>query len=157
MIAGLQTQGVNVGFNIGAEIDDKDTTGMIAGISQGGLGLPERDYYFRKGKSGRRYPRRLCQACRPDAGTSRRRPQRRRSRPANSIMAFETKLAKTSRTLVELRDPEKNSARPADRMAKLTPDLDWNGYFAKIDFPAGEGQMLVRQPEFLTAFDKLVT
>ena len=76
---------------------------------------------------------------------------------ANSIMAFETKLAKTSRTLVELRDPEKNYHKSRGPLAKLAPDLDWNGYFAKIDFPAGEGQMLVRQPEFLTAFDKLVT
>ena len=54
VIAQLQALGVNVGFHLDVQIDDKDTTAMIAGLSQGGLGLPERDYYFRAGKMRRR-------------------------------------------------------------------------------------------------------
>ena len=52
-IARLQRQGLNVGFHFDVEIDDKDTTAMIASFSQGGLGLPERDYYFRGGRTPR--------------------------------------------------------------------------------------------------------
>src|SRR5579859_7608279 len=46
-IARLHSIGVSVAFGFDSEIDFKDATMMIAGVSQGGLGLPERDYYFR--------------------------------------------------------------------------------------------------------------
>ena len=73
-------------------------------------------------------------------------------------MAFETKLAKASRTLVDLRDPEKNYNKfERAALAKLAPGLDWNGYFATIAFPGDETKVLVRQPEFFTAFGGLLT
>ena len=78
IIAQLQAQGLNVGFHLEVEIDDKDTTTMIAGFSQGGLGLPERDYYFRKGKSRRTSARPTCRtslACLNWPGTRPRRPR----------------------------------------------------------------------------------
>ena len=76
---------------------------------------------------------------------------------ADSIMALETKLAKASRTLVELRDPEKNYNKfKRAALAKLAPELDWNGYFATIAFPGSETKLLVRQPEFFTAFGGLL-
>ena len=46
----LQAQGVRAGFGFGVQVDDKDSTAMIASFWQGGLGLPERDYYLRPGK-----------------------------------------------------------------------------------------------------------
>ena len=49
----LHSDGLNVGFHFDVQIDDKDTTSMIAGFSQGGLGLPERDYYFRDDKDAK--------------------------------------------------------------------------------------------------------
>ncbi len=75
----------------------------------------------------------------------------------DSIMAFETKLAKASRTLVDLRDPEKNYNK-FDRAAlgKLAPGFDWNGYFDMIAFPGDETKLLVRQPEFATALAGLL-
>ena len=85
------------------------------------------------------------------------RPRRPRPRPM-SIMAFETKLAKASRTLVDLRDPEKNYNKfQRAALGKLAPGLDWDGYFAAIAFPGGEAKLLVRQPEFFTAFGGLLT
>ena len=72
-------------------------------------------------------------------------------------MAFETKLAKASRTLVELRDPEKNYNKfPRTLLPKLAPGLDWDGYFATIAFPRSEATVLVRQPEFFTALGVLL-
>ena len=76
---------------------------------------------------------------------------------AASIMALETKLAKASRTLVDLRDPEKNYNKfQRAALTKLAPGLDWNGYFATIAFPGSETNVLVRQPEFFTAFGGLL-
>jgi predicted metalloendopeptidase len=77
---------------------------------------------------------------------------------AASIMAFETKLAKASRTIVDLRDPEKNYNKyQRDALGKLAPDLDWGGYFETIAFPANETKLLVRQPEFFAALSGLLT
>ena len=94
----MQAQGLNVGFHFDVQIDDKDTTTMIAGLSQGGLGLPERDYYFREGKNAEEIraayvahiARMLELAGDPPASAK---------AAADSIMALETKLAKASRTL----------------------------------------------------------
>ena len=73
-------------------------------------------------------------------------------------MAFETTLAKASRTLVELRDPEKNYNKfNLTALDKLTAGLDWKNYFAKIAFPTSEKSVLVRQPEFFKALGKLLT
>ena len=156
VIAQLQSQGMNVGFGLDVQIDDKDTTTMIAGFSQGGLGLPERDYYFREGKNAEdlraayvAHVARMLELAgdaTPSAKTA-----------ADSIMAFETKLAKASRTLVDLRDPEKNYNKfHRAALVKLAPALDWNGYFATIAFPSNEADVLVRQPEFFAALSGLL-
>ena len=156
IIARLQTQGMNVGFHFDVEIDDKDTNSMIAGFSQGGLGLPERDYYLRKGKEAEElraaYVRHIARMLEL-AGDK---PAESKA-AADAIMAFETKLAEASRTLVDLRDPEKNYNKfPRTALLKMAPDLDWDHYFAKISFPISETNLLVRQPEFITTFNGLV-
>ncbi|MGA7699006.1 MAG: M13 family metallopeptidase [Thermoguttaceae bacterium] len=155
-IALLQTKGLNVGFHFDVQIDDKNATAMIAGFSQGGLGLPERDYYFRAGKDSEEirtaYVAHIARMLEL-AGD----PPAKAKAAADSIMAFETKLAKASRTLVDLRDPEKNYNKfKRSALAKVAPGVDWDGYFALIALPSDEKQLLVRQPEFLTAISGLL-
>jgi predicted metalloendopeptidase len=76
---------------------------------------------------------------------------------ADSTMALETKLATASRTLVELRDPEKNYNKfKRTALAKLAPDFGWDRYFATITFPGNESQVLIGQPEFFAAFGNLL-
>jgi putative endopeptidase len=155
-LARLHLEGLNVGFRLGVEIDDKDATHMITSISQGGLGLPERDYYFRDDANAKEvraaYVAHIARILTlsgdpPDAART----------TAENIMAFETKLAKASRSLVDLRDPEKNYNKlKRAALDTLARGLDWNGYFAVIDFPAEESNLLVRQPEFVTAIGKLI-
>jgi predicted metalloendopeptidase len=157
VIAQLQVQGLSVGFHLDVEIDDKDTTTMIAGFSQGGLGLPDRDYYFREGKNAEdirtAYVTHIARVLELAGET----PSSAKA-AADSIMAFETKLAKASRTLVELRAPEKNYNKfKLATLIKLAPGLDWSCYFATIAFPRNETAVLVRQPKFFTAFGSLLT
>jgi predicted metalloendopeptidase len=155
-IAQSHAQGLNIGFHMEVQVDDKDSTAMIAGFSQGGLGLPERDYYFSAGKEAEEiraayvaHIARMLELA-GDAPASAK-------AAAASIMALETKLAKASRTLVDLRDPEKNYNKYLRAaLAKLAPGLDWNRYFATIAFPRSESQVLVRQPEFFAAFGGLL-
>lgn len=151
----LFAQGVDAGFGFGTQIDDKDTTAMIAGFSQGGLGLPERDYYFRAGPEAadirtayvahiaRMFELAGCPADQAKAN-------------AATVMALETKLAKASRTLVERRDPEKNYNKfGRTALAKVAPGFAWESFFQGIGFPA-EQTVLIGQPEFFTAFAGLL-
>jgi putative endopeptidase len=152
----LHVDGLNVGFHFDVQIDDKNATAMIAGFSQGGLGLPERDYYFRAGKDAEEiriaYVSHIARMLELAGDT----PARAKAAAA-SIMALETKLAKASRTLVELRDPEKNYNKyKRSALFKLAPGIDWNSYFAAIRFPGSETELLVRQPEFLKAISGLL-
>ncbi len=156
VIAELQGLGLNVGFLLAVEIDDKDTTTMIASLNQGGLGLPERDYYFREGKEAEdiraAYVAHIARifelAGDADAAAN---------EAAKTVMAFETKLAKASRTLVELRAPEKNYNKfKRAALPELAPGLDWDRYFATVAFPEAETNLLVRQPEFFKAFSDLL-
>ena len=156
MIADLQAEGLGVGFHVNVEVDDKDAAATIAGFSQGGLGLPERDYYFRTGKEAdgirKAYVAHLARMFEL-AGDP---PPSARS-AARAVVALETKLAQASRTLVDLRDPEKNYNKlERGKLAALAPGLDWTGYFDAIDFPRGETKVLVRQPEFFAAFGGLL-
>lgn len=122
-IARLQHEGAGVLFRFGAGQDFKDSTKVIAQAFQGGLGMPNRDYYFRedddKSKQLRAdYVAHVAKMFKlaGDAAD-------RAATEANTVMALETALAKASRTPVELRDREKNyNPTPLSEMKTLTPD-----------------------------------
>ncbi len=156
VIGRLQAQGLDAAFNFGVQIDDKDTTKMTGGFAQGGLGLPERDYYFRDGPEAgdirKAYVAHVAKMLELAGDT----PAAAKG-TADAIMALETKIAKTSRTLVERRDPEKNYNKfERAALAKLAPDFAWEGFLAQVNFPADEKTVLVGQPEFFTALGGLL-
>ena len=142
-------------FRIGVAQDDKDSATMAVQIHQGGLGLPERDFYFN-----------------PEAGVAKiraayvehmartfvllgRDPAAAKA-AATRVMAFETALAKASRKLEDLRDPEKNYNRmaPAVFTAKYTPSIDWTARLAA--WGLHPSYVIVGQPEFFAAEDRLL-
>ncbi len=144
----LQVLGVRAGFRFSIQVDDKDSSAMIASFGQGGLGLPERDYYFRPG---------------PEAEAIRQAYQQHLERmfilageeakaakaAATAVLRMETKLAQASKTLVDLRDPQANYHKVARKdLSALAPGLEWETFFSAVGFPATEAQVLVGQPEF---------
>jgi putative endopeptidase len=151
----LKEIGVGGLFRIGVGQDDKASDTMAVGIRQGGLGLPERDFYFNPeqgvAKIRAEYvdhiARTLVLLGRDEAGAK---------AAAAQVMAFETSLATASRKLADLRDPEKNYNRmsPAELTAKYTPSIDWA---ARLDaWGLHPGYVIVGQPEFFAAEDKLL-
>jgi putative endopeptidase len=147
--------GVGGLFRIGIGQDDKDSATMAVQVAQGGLGLPERDFYFN-----------------PEAGVAKiraayvehiartfqllgRDPAAAKA-DAVKVMAFETALAKASRKLEDLRDPEKNYNKmaPAEFTAKYTPSIDWTARLAA--WGIHPGYLIVGQPEFFAAEDTLL-
>ena len=106
LIGKLQRIGVNVFFSYGEQQDYKDATKQIAIVGQGGLGLPEKDYYLRTGAKDieirQQYEAHIANML-TLAGSS---PEKAK-KDAAAILAFETALAKASMGVEEMRDPEK--------------------------------------------------
>jgi endothelin-converting enzyme/putative endopeptidase len=153
-LARLHSYGVPVAFGVGSEVDLKDSAHMIAGMAQGGLGLPERDYYFRDDQRTKdiraEYEKHVARTFellgdKPKAAEA----------EAKAVVKFETELAGASMTNVELRDPQKTYHRiDADGLKKLAPDLPWDRYFADLGFP-GLSAINVAQPDFFKKVDAM--
>ncbi len=101
----LQRYGVNVFFNYGSMQDFKDATKEIALIDQGGLGLPERDYYTRTGEKDKQVRQQYVDHI-ASMLTLAGEPADRAKTDATDILAFETRLAQASLTVTQRRDPQ---------------------------------------------------
>ena len=135
--------------------DEKQSDLMSVHISQGGLGLPERDFYFNREKGTARvrqeYVAHLTRMLRLLGRFS-----HATSAAAKSVMEFETALAKASRKLEDLRDPEKNYHKmtAADLTSNHMPLIDWNRRLAAMALRPD--LVIVGQPEFFTALNRLL-
>jgi len=152
-VARLQGLGVRALFRFGSEQDDKNSSQMIGSADQGGLGLPDRDYYVESDDRARQireqYMEHIGKMFQLAGETN-----ESATSDARSVLATETEMAKASKTRVELRDPEGNyhKMNPAELRA-LTPDFSWDAYFHTIGFPE-IAEVNVGQPEFFQALSR---
>jgi len=154
-IALFHTLRIPVIFGFGASQDFKDSTQMIAQLVQGGLGLPDRDYYTSddaKMKATRaEYEKHVARTFEllgdgPEQA----------AREAATVMKIETKLAENSSTRVQRRNPEANyHPMTKGMLIELTPDFDWGRYFRNINLPQ-VGRVNVAQPDYFKAADKIL-
>jgi len=154
-IATLHAHRIPAVFGFGANQDFKDSTQIIAQLVQGGLGLPDRDYYTSddaKSKATREeYGKHVARTFElmgdaPDVA----------AREANTVMQIETKLAEKSSTRIQRRNPEANyHPMTKSELIGLTPDFDWGRYFRNINLPE-VGKVNVGQPDFFKAADKVL-
>ncbi len=101
----LQRIGVNALFSYGEMQDFKDATKQIAVVDQGGLGLPEKDYYLRTGDKDKTIREQYVAHVAKMLSFGGETPQQALLH-ANAILAFETTLAKASQSVTDRRDPE---------------------------------------------------
>jgi putative endopeptidase len=151
----LQPLLVDALFRVSVRQDEKDSNAMAVHISQSGLGLPERDFYFNPEKDVAHIREEYVAHIGRTLALLGRKPTEANDAAAK-VMAFETELAKSSRKLEDLRDPQKNYNKmtPADVTAKDTPSIDWNARLASWNLHADS--VIVGQPEFLAAVEKLL-
>ena len=156
VVAHLHTIGVGALFSDGPSQDEMNSEVMSYHLYQGGLGLPNRDYYFntdeRTVKIRNAYPSYVAtifQLMGNDSNTAKTK--------AAAVIALETKLAKSCRTLEALRDPHANyNKMSVAAFQKISPSLQWT----KLLTAMGANHIdtvIVGQPEFYKAMDKLVT
>ena len=153
-IAHLHSIGVGALFEFGSGQDAKDSTHDIAQAAQGGLGLPDRDYYTKTDDASKKLRDQYVEHVTKVLVLTGE-PQQAAADHARKILALETKLAQASRTQVQLRDPQKNyNKMPVRQLQQLTPDWNWSDYFKDIDVlePAGVN---VQQPEFFKTADQV--
>ncbi len=135
LVAKLQLSGVGALFEAGPEQDPDNSDSMIVGFAQGGLGLPDRDYYLKDDAKSKETRERYLQHVQkvfellgdsPDAA----------KQNAATVMRMETGLAKASLTRVERRDPykQKHLMPPAD-LNKIAPAFDWATFMAAVQVP----------------------
>jgi putative endopeptidase len=155
-VAKLQAGATPALFAFGSDQDFKDSSRVIGEANQGGLGLPDRDYYTRddeKSKTLRdQYVKHVAKMLEL-AGDS---PEKAAAEAA-AILQIETSLAKASMTNVELRDPaaQYHMMSIADAQA-LTPNLSWQAFFRAVGSPPLT-EMNVGQPEFFKALNGMLT
>jgi putative endopeptidase len=135
LLAKLHLAGDSALFGAGSMQDPDNSESMIVGLEQGGLGLPDRDYYLnddQKSKDDRAKYLEHVQTVFTLIGES---PEMAKQH-ADTVMKIETELAKNSLTRVDRRDPYKikNRMTPAE-LAALAPNFDWNAYFAAASVP----------------------
>jgi putative endopeptidase len=155
-IAHLQRISVDAFFGLGADQDFKNATREIAVMDQGGLGLPEKDYYLRSGAKDdevrTQYVQHIANMLKllgesPDAA----------GKNAAAIMAFETALAKVSLGNVERRDPDKiYHMQPVAKFASDTPNLRVAEFLKDAGTPPVT-ELNVATPEFFIGLNQLIT
>ena len=136
VIGHLQRQGINVFFSFGEQQDLKDATKQIAYAAQGGLGLPEKDYYLRTGPKDieirKQYVAHIAKML-TMSGT----PAAQAQKDADAILVFETSLAKGSLGVVDLRDPEKTyHLQPIATFEAKLPGVNFAQFEQAVDAPA---------------------
>jgi putative endopeptidase len=150
MIAELQSKNATrVLFNFGSTQDTKNSAEQIAEIGQGGLGLPDRDYYIadddRSKKIRDEYVEHVTNMFKL-LGDS---PEEA-AREAKLVLKFETSLAGASQTRVARRLPENTYHRmTVAEVQKLSPSFDWNQYFVQVGAPPLSNNITVESPDFV--------
>ncbi|HOZ91418.1 MAG: M13 family metallopeptidase [Bacteroidia bacterium] len=152
LMAELQRMGFSSFFNFYVGQDDKKSDQMIINLYQGGLGLPDRDYYLKDDKESVEIRQKYLTHVKtmfmlmgiPAGGSS-----------IQNLMTLETELAKISRSRVELRDPEKNyNKMGVQEFAAQMTNFSINEYFK--NFGVQEKEVIIGQPEFFKRVNEMI-
>ena len=155
VLASLHGRGVPAGFAFGSQQDFKDATQVIAAVEQGGLGMPDRDYYLKNDEATAKIRAAYVEHVARMFGLLGDKPEVAKAAAA-TVLRFEHALAAASMSREERRDPQKIYHRlERDGLAKAAPDFAWRDYFAKLGV-ADVAAINVAQPEFIKAFDALL-
>lgn len=135
LVARLQLQGANVLFRSGPMQDPDNSDAIIVDVAQGGLGLPDRDYYLKDDAKSKEIRERYLQHVQKVFELLGDAADQAKSEAA-TVMRIETGLAKASLTRVERRDPykQKHKMTVAD-LNKVAPAFAWDDFFAAGNVP----------------------
>jgi len=156
LIARLQlVHGRGILFSGGSTQDPDNSEQVIAELDQGGLGLPDRDYYTKedeKSKQTRAKYLEHVQKMFEILGANRETA----NKDAATVMGIETELARASMTRVDRRDPYKLKHKmKVEDLIGLAPKFDWKAYYREAQYPGFE-VLNVNTPDFFKETNTLL-
>jgi putative endopeptidase len=155
VITNLQLKGVRVAWGLYVSSDPKSSNVNIAQANQGGLGLPDKEYYTRTDEESKKlqadYLDHLSKMFQLLGDT-----KEIAEKNAKVVYDFDMKLAKASMTNVELRDIEKqyNKYNLAE-LDKKYPNINFTNYLKGLGLPAAK-EVIIGQPEFFKQVDAMI-
>jgi len=151
----LHLMGVNAMFRFGSSPDLKDSMHMIGDLDQGGLGLPDRDYYLKDDPKSVELRKQYVAHVRKMLELAGASPVKAAS-DAQAVMRFETDLAKGSLDRVARRDPDQISHKlTVHQLVSLDPAIDWPKYFEGIGAPSMT-DLNVSVPNFFRTLESVI-
>jgi putative endopeptidase len=151
--AQLERIGAGGIWGMGIDQDMKNSERYIVYLGQGGLGMPDRDYYLKDDVESKRvrsaYQKHLVRLLQL-AGRGKRAIQ-----DADVVFEIETALAKASMTKEDVREVDKiYNKKSLAQLEKLAPRIDWKEYFKILGTKPRD--MVVMQPKFITAAERML-
>lgn len=154
-VANLHLDGMPSLFNFYVNVDAKKSELMVGQISQGGLGLPDVEYYTKDDNRSKeirekyfKHVSNMFKLIDIDAETA--------EKYAQTVMKIETELAKVSNTRLENRDPLKTYNKMTYNNLKLiSKEINWDKYFEELGIEKID-VVVVNQPKFITGVSKLI-
>jgi putative endopeptidase len=155
-LAHLHAMGVGAGFRFGGQADRKNSEQTIASLGQGGLGLPERGYYFNDDEKSQKIRQQYVAHIARLLGLLGDKADAAQA-GATAVMALETKLALGTLARVQMRDPYRSyhKMKLAEAQAK-TPAIDFARYFVAVGAPAFD-EVNLAHPDFFKGFESALT
>ncbi len=155
LLAHEQLINVNAFLGFGEQQDFKDARKQIASVDQGGLGLPERDYYLRTGDADAKIRQQYVQHI-ANMFKLLGKPEAEASADAQKVMDVETALAKASQDVTSQRDPNNvYHLMPVSDLEKMAPAIDWNKFLAATGAPPVT-ELNVAYPPFFKGLNALL-
>jgi endothelin-converting enzyme/putative endopeptidase len=155
LLAHDQLINVNAFLGFGEQQDFKDATKQIATLDQGGLGLPEKDYYLRTGDADEKIREQYVQHL-AETFKLLGKPEAEARDDAKKVMDLETALAKVSQDVTSRRDPHNiyHMTQLAD-LEKLAPAVDWKKFLADLGAPSVT-EINVTNPDFFKGLNSII-
>jgi putative endopeptidase len=155
-IAHMHSLGLGTLFRFSAAQDFKNSQSVIAQLSQGGISLPDRDYYLKDDDRSKQlrdeYAKHVAKMFELAGDTA-----ETAGKEAQTVIEIERKLAEASKTRAERRDPAANyNKMSVAALNQLTPHIEWSQYLSQRGLTSVQ-EINVAQPDFLKAADKLLT
>ena len=159
LIAHLQSLGVNVFFRFGSRTDLRDATRQVANIDQGGLGMPDRDYYLKTDARSLEIKQKYVAHVQKMLGliSTADVPGSVWSASGQAVVALETQLAEASMDRTARRDPAATDhMMQVGIWMELSPGLDWASYMMAAGAPQFD-QINVAVPDYFKALGVILS
>jgi len=155
VVGRLHAETVPAFFGLSSTQDAKDSTLVIGGLYQGGLSLPDRDYYTKADEKSAAIRKDFLAHVTKQLGAAGVKPAQAAAE-AQAILALETSLAESHWTRVEMRDPVRLYNRlDLAGLKKAAPRFDWDGYLAALGI-AGVTAFDVSTPKTVERLEAII-